>query len=1372
MTPAPVPTLEIVGPCGRPVVVAPCGADDRVGDLADCLGIPAEAPLQLDGRHVARHETLARAGVVRGSSLDVASSHTGVSAAAAGAVVVCDAGPAAGIRTALAPGRHVVGRSPGAAVHFDDPGVEAHHALLDVAVDGTVAVAQLTGRVPCRVDGEPIGSGAVVPPGGVVTMGSSRLRVTAHPLPGVAAAVLAAVPGDPWRRAVRRTPRPLPRWAPDPIPVPPLPPPAAPPGPAGVVAAALAAGGAAVVAVVLRSPLFLVFASVGLLASGGVWLVSWATSGRAARRHRARHAADVASFAAALDEQRAARRAHHDATTGGIEDAITAATSVRADVWCRRTGHDDVHRASLGRGSVEWPVALTAVASQPLAPELSALVRERARFADAAVPVELGPGAALAIGGRGAPAVARALVVQLATWTGPADLRLVVVAADPVAWDWCRWLPHAAGPDGPRVVPADDADRVAAVLGALDDGSARHALVVTDRVDLLSQRTGPLRRFLGAAPSAAVVAVVGPEGATPAMCRSVLEIGSLGMARWWADASVDAHPTAVHVAGVTVAAAARAARSLAALVDPEEAAGPGPVLGTGAGLAALTAQHGPGPIDDPIAIAAGWRAAGPDPAPVAIVGATADGVVEVDLARDGPHVLVAGTTGSGKSELLRTLVVSLASRCGPDHLTFVLVDYKGGATFDACADLPHTVGLVTDLDAELAARALTSLDAEVRRREHLLRATGAADLTAHRARGGDPLARLVVVVDEFAALVADLPDFLRSLVGIAQRGRSLGVHLVLATQRPAGVVSDDIRANTNLRIALRLHDVADARDVVGADAPVAFPRGTPGRAMLRLGPGEHVVFQTARSSGPVEPTGDERLHVVEAAAVGPAGDSALTVLVHTIRNAAALAEVAAPHRPWLPPLPAHVAAGDLAAVGPVAGVVGLVDDPAGQCRRPLRWEPADGNLAIVGAAGCGTTTALCSVLRAVAATHDPGACHVYVVDACGDERLDELTALDHCGAVVRPHQRERLSRLLRRLAATLDDRRSGGGAGAPAVVLAIDGLAPLRTLLDDPLDHDDLDRLARVLAEGPSVGIVSVLTAERPGALPAAVLATCGHHWVGRLADPGERALCGLPATAPPAGPPGRFVVAATGSAPHLAQLVELPAGVAARGAGGPPPVDVLPPIVTTATRGVVTADGDVTLVIGIDFETLGDATLRVPDGEHVLVAGPARSGRSTALATLAASWRAACPAGVVRAVVPRGRVAWPAGEVDTLAGALASLADLAPGTRVLLVVDDAERVDDPHVGPLAAERRPGLLIAAAGRPDALRTLYGHWTGVVRRSRLGVLLAAGADVDGDVLGELLPRHPPIPPRPGLAWLVDARGRRLGQLSRSAGGRPA
>ncbi len=164
-------------------------------------------------------------------------------------------------------------------------------------------------------------------------------------------------------------------------------------------------------------------------------------------------------------------------------------------------------------------------------------------------------------------------------------------------------------------------------------------------------------------------------------------------------------------------------------------------------------------------------------------------------------MLVAGTTGSGKSELLQTLVGSLATNASPNDLTFVLVDYKGGAAFGACAALPHTVGLVTDLDGPLTQRALTCLDAELRRRERLLADAGAVDLAAYR-RAGHRLARLVLVVDEFATLAEELPDFVRGLVSVAQRGRSLGLHLVLATQRPEGVVSADIRANTQLRICL------------------------------------------------------------------------------------------------------------------------------------------------------------------------------------------------------------------------------------------------------------------------------------------------------------------------------------------------------------------------------------------------------------------------------------------------------------------------------------------------------------------------------------------------------------------------------------------
>ena len=231
------------------------------------------------------------------------------------------------------------------------------------------------------------------------------------------------------------------------------------------------------------------------------------------------------------------------------------------------------------------------------------------------------------------------------------------------------------------------------------------------------------------------------------------------------------------------------------------------------------------------------------------IGRARDGVVEIDLVRDGPHALLAGTTGAGKSELLRSLVVGLSCALGPQHLTFVLVDYKGGAAFDELAALPHVVGTVTDLDDQLAERALRSLRAELTVREQLLREHGVNDLTALRAAQGAPVrARVLVVVDEFAALATEQAEFLHALVGIAQRGRSLGVHLLLATQRPSGVISDDIRANTNLRIALRLHDTADAMDVVGDPAPAALSRSLPGRAVMRLGPDELVTFQAAHAT--------------------------------------------------------------------------------------------------------------------------------------------------------------------------------------------------------------------------------------------------------------------------------------------------------------------------------------------------------------------------------------------------------------------------------------------------------------------------------------------------------------------------------------------
>ena len=210
-------------------------------------------------------------------------------------------------------------------------------------------------------------------------------------------------------------------------------------------------------------------------------------------------------------------------------------------------------------------------------------------------------------------------------------------------------------------------------------------------------------------------------------------------------------------------------------------------------------------------------------------------------------------TGAGKSELLQTLIASLAISHPPDRLALLLVDYKGGAAFKDCVDLPHTVGLVTDLDAHLTQRALASLNAELQRRERVLRDAGAKDLADLETRNlATAPPSLLICIDEFATLAREVPDFVEGIVDVAQRGRSLGVHLLLATQRPGGVVSENIRANTNLRIALRVNEPAESTDVIGVPDAARISRARPGRAYARTGHGELTEVQAGYVGRPVD----------------------------------------------------------------------------------------------------------------------------------------------------------------------------------------------------------------------------------------------------------------------------------------------------------------------------------------------------------------------------------------------------------------------------------------------------------------------------------------------------------------------------------------
>ncbi len=701
---------------------------------------------------------------------------------------------------------------------------------------------------------------------------------------------------------------------------------------------------------------------------------------------------------------------------------------------------------------------------------------------------------------------------------------------------------HARERGRASVFATDEIDRLDDIDVAAQGASSAATLLLIDDPSLLAVRTGPLRRFMTNSAATTLVAVDAPA-TVPSVCRRTLVLSTTGGAEWLGDAPDSSSFSKVVVAGLDEPTAARAARALAPLIDPEHGDRSSTRLPDELTLAMLgntTTAEGVDPIT------MHWDGGGLDPSLRAPIGVSAEGVVEIDLVADGPHALVAGTTGSGKSELLRTLVVSMASRVSPVHLNFVLIDYKGGSTFDSCADLPHTVGVVTDLDGGLAERALVSLDAELSRREQLLRAVRAGDLAEYRTRGDvEPIPRLVVVIDEFATLAHELPDFLAALVAIAQRGRSLGVHLVLATQRPAGVVTDDIRANTDLRIALRVNDPSEARDVVGDDLPASFPKSVPGRAMLRLAD-ERIVFQAARCTAPIrrapstlyvsDPSDDhpswqtptdlgsrpgERTGVDGGPDASPSSE--LVAVVAAIRGAFDAMAIRPPRRPWLEPLPArldHVTV-DLAVraerrVGdrwwtkdtePVPEVVahdaiGIVDDPANQRRVPLRWDPSTGNLVIVGSLGSGRTSTVLALAAALCRVSPPERCHLYVIDGMGDRMLDRLASVAHCGAVVRLGETERVDRLLRRLTDEIDRRSTlvePASTRSPQVVLFIDGLGELRRSLDTLERFASLALLDRIIEAGAAVGVATCLTVD--GSAVTSTIASA-ERWVLRLDDP------------------------------------------------------------------------------------------------------------------------------------------------------------------------------------------------------------------------------------------------------------------------------
>lgn len=1376
-----------------------------VRDLATRLG--TDGPLEIDGRRVdpdvALHRACLREGAFVRPAAPVASWRP-----ATGATLMVVAGLAAGEAVPVPAGESVIGRDPGALLRIDLARVSRQHCLVAAGGDGdgeAVTVTDLGSVNGTDLDGERIGAGPVpLGPNGVLNIGGVALVRLSLASPGLRGS--AAVPGeggDAARLPFTRPPRPPAAPAPAPVPLPAQPragKPAGTPFSLATLVAPLLMGAASVI--LFRNLTFLLFTALTPLMMAGNTIEERWRRRRWERTDRAAQQGAVDLLIGSLEELRAVeiRRRHH--ANPDLSSLIAQAEGPGPRLWERRTADTDFLTVSAGLGPGHWNVPLALESGRRMDPETAARVADVARLTDVPVEADLTAGHAIGVVGSrpAAVAAARALLAQAVVATGPADLA-VAVFTDPdraADWTWCTWLPHAADPEGGP--DPSTAHGPAAVDALVRDLAARpqpvHLLAVVDGAALLEGGHCPLRELI-TGPTRQVSAIV-LTGRIPALCDQVLAVtddGTASLERITAG-GLDGPLLA---SGITAGTADRLGRALARHEDPEIKSGRGGLPGA-VSLLALLPLDLTGRERAVETVRAQWAEGRRTLRAGAVLGAARTGPLAVDLDDDGPHALIAGTTGSGKSELLRTLIAGLALSCDPELLNLILIDFKGGGALDECAGLPHTVGLVTDLDEHLAARALRCLEAELRHREQTLRDHGVTHVTQyqrlrqadpHRA-GLGPLPRLVVVIDEFATLAKALPGFVDSLVSVAQRGRSLGVHLILATQRPAGSVSDAIKNNVKLRIALRLETGGDSIDVIDSPAGATIGPRQAGRAFLRTGAGTAEPFQAALSSTATADRGDAPLSLTVLRAGRPETPPApqpvdLPSDLHRIVDATRHAYTGpAPREVWPAPLPGTVALDEGAEVTGLQSDAAdlasfaLADDPDRQRRYPVGWDPSKGNLLIYGTSRAETSNALAALLLGLAARHAPDRLHLHLLDF-GTGALAPLAGLPHAGAHIAVAEAERHLRTVRLYADEVRRRMSGGrpadrsgATGAPLWLLAIENLAALTAAFDkDPVRAPLLEELDRIHADGPAVGVHVVATADRVGAV--------AHTWASRtaqkvllgLADPADYAHFDVPRTAVPAPRFGRGVVAANRReiqighlGDDLAEAVRTLAGrwsgpAAARTAS---PVLASPPRVRLGElRTRARVDGPlVTLPVGLRSSTLEECSLTLHEHEHALVAGPARSGRSGALHAFGAALLHTEPvrAGGARVVAyaprrsPLRTLAAPATVVTDYAQLAGVLQEAAAGALVLLV-DDAETVDDAAdtISGLLSSGREEVHVVAAVRNSAARKLYAHWTQAVRASRRGVLLMPDWSDDGDLLGVGLPRTDLFGRGPGRGYLA-------------------
>lgn len=523
-----------------------------------------------------------------------------------------------------------------------------------------------------------------------------------------------------------------------------------------------------------------------------------------------------------------------------------------------------------------------------------------------------------------------------------------------------------------------------------------------------------------------------------------------------------------------------------------------------------------------------WRENNPVKSLAAPVGIGTDGelmMLDLHEKRQGPHGLIAGMTGSGKSEFIITYILSLAVNYHPDEVAFLLIDYKGGGLAGAFENpqtgvkLPHLVGTITNLDGAMIQRSLMSIESELIRRQKIFNDTksevneGTMDIYAYQklyraGRVSEPMPHLFIISDEFAELKQQQPEFMAKLVSAARIGRSLGIHLILATQKPSGVVDDQIRSNTKFRVCLRVQDRSDSMDMLKRSEAAELV--DTGRFYLQVGYNEYFALgQSAWCGAQYEPQDtvltqrDDALEFVDTTGQVIAKakpkirkkDSGMKQLVAIVQHLSALAETHGikTRQLWQPPLPAHISLAQLQAdiaeeSGSMATVLGLMDDPGNLRQLPylLDFETC-GNILITGESGSGKTTMVQNILCNMAQKLSPSEFNFYALDY-SSRMLKQFKALPHCGAVLQEEDAGSLDEFFKLINGLVAERKSLFSSlevdsfkkarrlrKLPLVLVVIDNIAGLS---GSKAGENHTYRLQQYLKNCANYGIKFILTAS------------------------------------------------------------------------------------------------------------------------------------------------------------------------------------------------------------------------------------------------------------------------------------------------------